>query len=142
MGACAAASSRVPRRNEIGGVGEHPPIDVAERHHIDRSHLDHTQQIGLAVPAGPDEPDALSSVGQLLCVAGETGKRAVAAPPVTNSRRFMVANYKRRRAGPHRVLTSRTAHLRLVGILKALALRERPPQPFALCATDPVRHTS
>ena len=45
--------------NQFGRAVEHVLIDVAERDHFDRRHLDQPAQIALAVPAGADQADAI-----------------------------------------------------------------------------------
>ena len=47
------------RGGHLGGMGEHLLVDVAEGNDLDRSDLDQPEQVGLAVPAGADQPDPL-----------------------------------------------------------------------------------
>ena len=47
------------RGDDLGGLGQHLLVDVAERDDLDRRHLDQAQQVALAVPAGADQADAL-----------------------------------------------------------------------------------
>ena len=63
------------RGDEVGGVGHHLLVDVAERHDFDRRDLHEPQQVGLAVPAGADEADPLLRAAELLGVSGEPGDR-------------------------------------------------------------------
>ena len=45
--------------DDLGGLGQHLLVDVAERDDLDRRDLDQPEQVGLAVPAAADQPDAL-----------------------------------------------------------------------------------
>ncbi len=45
--------------DQLGGVGQHLLVDVAERDDLDRRDLDQPEQVALAVPASADQPDAL-----------------------------------------------------------------------------------
>ncbi len=46
-------------RDDLGGLGQHLLVDVAQRNDLDRRDLDQPEQVGLAVPAAADQPDAL-----------------------------------------------------------------------------------
>ena len=59
----------------VGALVEQVRVGVAERHHLDRRHLQQPEQVGLAVPAGADQRDALLHVGELLRVGGHRGER-------------------------------------------------------------------
>ncbi len=48
----------LPRRHHLGGLGEHPLVDVAERDDLDRRHLEQAEQVAFAVPAAADQADA------------------------------------------------------------------------------------
>ena len=48
---------------QLGGLGEHLRIDVAERDHFHRGNLDQAKEVGLAVPARADQADALRLLG-------------------------------------------------------------------------------
>ncbi len=48
----------LPLRNQVGSLGQHLRIHVAQRHDLHRRDLDQPQQIALAVPAAADQPDA------------------------------------------------------------------------------------
>ena len=65
---------RLPRRDQLGRVGEHLLVDVAERDDFDRRDLDQPEQVALAVPAGADQPDPLARVRELLGVGGRSGQ--------------------------------------------------------------------
>ena len=62
---------RLPRRDQLGGLGEHPAVDIAQRDDLDRRDLDQPEEVGLAVPAGADQADALPHVHQLTGVRGQ-----------------------------------------------------------------------
>ena len=50
---------RLARGDHLGGLGQHPLVDVAQRDDLDRRHLDQAEQVALAVPAAADQADAL-----------------------------------------------------------------------------------
>ena len=50
---------RLPVGDDLGGLGEHLLVDVAQRDDLDRRDLDQPEQVGLAVPAGADQADPL-----------------------------------------------------------------------------------
>ena len=52
--------------DHVGGLGEHLLVHVAQRDDLDRRDLDEAQEVGLAVPAAADQPDALFHVGKLI----------------------------------------------------------------------------
>jgi hypothetical protein len=62
----------LPGRHQIGGVRDHLAVDVAERDDLNRGHLHHAQEVGLAVPAAADEADPLFHVGELADVGRKT----------------------------------------------------------------------
>ena len=65
----------LPRRRHVGGVGEHPGVHVAQRHHLDRRDLDQAKQGRLAVPAAADQADAKRlGLGGVSGVAAEGGQ--------------------------------------------------------------------
>ena len=68
---------RLPRGDQLGRLGQHPLVDVAQRDDLDRRDLDQAEQVALAVPAGADQADALRLlVGQLgrLAADGRQGQ--------------------------------------------------------------------
>ena len=52
--------------DELGGIVEHPAVDVTQRHDVHRRHLNKPEQVGLAVPAGTDQADAFLGAGELI----------------------------------------------------------------------------
>ena len=69
---------RLPGRHQLRGLGEHPLVDVAQRHDLDRRHLEQPQQVALAVPAAADQPDAFRRLGgepEGIAVDGRQGQR-------------------------------------------------------------------
>ena len=42
-------------RHHVRAVGHHLPIDIAQRHNLDRSHLDQPEDIGFGIPAATDD---------------------------------------------------------------------------------------
>ncbi len=61
----------LPLGNEVGGLGQHPAIDVAQRHDLDRGDLNQAEQVALAVPATADQADA-RRFG--ICQRGQGGR--------------------------------------------------------------------
>ena len=62
----------LPGGDDVGRLGEHALVDVAERHDFDGFDLEQAQEVALAVPAGADEADAAGAVGgEELEVRGE-----------------------------------------------------------------------
>jgi hypothetical protein len=62
------------RGDQLARFGEHPAVHVAQRHHVDRRDLHQPEQVGLAVPAGANQPDPLAGARQLLRVRGKAGR--------------------------------------------------------------------
>ena len=57
---------------QLGGLGEHLPVDVAKRHDLDRGDLDQATTGPLAVPSRADQADALGLLArQRPCVISE-----------------------------------------------------------------------
>ena len=67
--------------HDVSRLGQHSPVHVAERNHLDWRDLDQAQQVNLAIPPAPDQPDSFSLVGQFSrkawkfcqCYRGESG---------------------------------------------------------------------
>ena len=80
-----------PRGDEIGGLGQHFLVDVAERDDLDGGDLDQPEQVGLAVPSAADQPDPLGFAalkgGSVFSADRESQPAAEEA--WMNSRRFM-----------------------------------------------------
>ncbi len=53
----------LPRGDDFGRAGQHLLVDITQRHHFDRCHLDQSQQITLAIPTAADQSD---SFGRLV----------------------------------------------------------------------------
>ena len=61
----------LPLGDQLGRVGEHPLVDVAQRDDLDRGDLDQPEQVDLAVPAGADQADS-----RRLCGSERPGRAA------------------------------------------------------------------
>ena len=57
---------RLPLRDHLGGLGQHPLVHVAHGHHFDRRHLNQAEQVALAVPPAADQSHAGLFVAQTL----------------------------------------------------------------------------
>ena len=75
----------LPRGDQVGRGGKHPPVDVAQRDDVDRRHLDQAQQVDLAVPAGADQADVRG--GFAAANAPAVRPRAERAKPAVPARR-------------------------------------------------------
>ena len=78
--------------DDVGGLGQHLLVDVAERDDLDRRDLDQPEQVALAVPAAADQPHPLGfSAGRAETIRADpaSAKPAAAEPVWRNSRRFM-----------------------------------------------------
>src|SRR5712671_1053512 len=58
--------------DDVGRIGKHAFVDVAEGDDLDGGDLDEPEQVGLAVPAAADETDAARLVGREA--AGRVGE--------------------------------------------------------------------
>ena len=57
--------------HQIGRVGQHPAVNVAERHDLNRGHLEEPEQITLAVPPAADQADAFFGTRNFLGIIVE-----------------------------------------------------------------------
>ena len=74
----------------VGALVEQVRVGVAERDDLDVGrHLQQPEQVGLAVPAGADQRDALLHVRELLRVGGHRGERERRPVVFRKSRRSM-----------------------------------------------------
>ena len=48
----------LPRGNHIGALVQHVAIDITQRHHFYRSHLQQANQVRFAIPAAADQADS------------------------------------------------------------------------------------
>ena len=83
----------LPVGDDLGGLGQHLLVDVAQRNDLDRRDLDQPEQVGLAVPAAADQAHAFGFPAgrspDALPARSERAKPAAAEPAWRNSRRFM-----------------------------------------------------
>src|SRR5205823_1544053 len=62
----------LPAGHDLGRLGQHLLVHVAQRHDLDRCNLDQPQQVDLPIPPGPDQPHPQ----WLRCVRGMGDVRA------------------------------------------------------------------